>query len=76
MPAIHQAPDHLELVDLVEWIKALVAMVTQWCRKAIASFPDAQGVLGETGVALHRGDAAGTRPGAAGEHFAGRGGTD
>jgi hypothetical protein len=54
---VDQALDQSQLVDLLGRIHPLAAGVAQRLRKTVATFPDAQGVLAEPGVALHRGDA-------------------
>jgi hypothetical protein len=56
MARIHQPFDDTQLFDLVQRVAALARRIAPGCRKAVAAFPDAQRVLAQTGVALHRGD--------------------
>jgi hypothetical protein len=53
---INQAPEQAKLVHLGQRIDPLAVGVPRGLRKAVAAFPDAQCVLGQTGVTFDCGD--------------------
>ena len=54
VPRIHQAADGAKALDLVRRVAPVPRTITPRLGKAVAALPDAQRVLGQTGVALDR----------------------
>ena len=58
---IHQPANDAQALDLLERIRAFTKGIAARLRKSVTPLPDAQGVLGQTGVALDGSDAQGDR---------------
>ena len=56
MASVKQPLDGAQAFDLIEWITALAQRVALGVGETIAPLPDPQRVLGQTSVALHRGN--------------------
>jgi hypothetical protein len=56
MPGVDQPAQHAQLVDLIDRVESLSESIASGIRKAVAPLPDSQGVFGQAGVALDRGN--------------------